>query len=95
MDMMKTALDEYGIEHRIVGDPTLFDPVFTAQPVNDYRSWLTGDQQKNTLFNTILREQGIFKSPGKTSPSVAITADDLELTRVAVQQAAAAVATNS
>ncbi len=92
MDITKAALDQHGIAHQMVGDPTLFDAVFTAQPVKDYRSWLTGDQEQNAVFNRVLREHGIFKSPGKTYPSIAITADDLEQTQKAVQQAAAAVA---
>lgn len=95
MNMMTDALEQHGIAHQIVGDPALFDPVFTAEPVKDYRSWLKGDQQTNATFNRVLREQGIFKSPGKTYASVAITDDDLALTHEAVQLAAAAVATRS
>lgn len=89
MDALTSELSKHGHAHQIVGDPTLFDVVFSADPVNDYRGWLKGDAAKNTRFNQLLRERGIFKSPGKVYPSLALTEDDLSQTYEAIAEAAA------
>jgi len=89
--MLSSSLKEHGHAHQIVGDPTLFDVVFTDHQVRDYRSWMTGDKSKNTRFNQTLRDNGIFKSPGKLYPCLAITDDDLALTENAIKHAAAAL----
>ncbi len=86
--MFSSVLTEHGHAHQIVGDATLFDVVFTDQAVTDYRTWLTGDQQKNARFNKVLRENSVFKSPGKLYPSLAIDDADLDLTKAAVRLAA-------
>jgi glutamate-1-semialdehyde 2,1-aminomutase len=91
MDMQSTALSEQGIDHRICGDPTLFDIYFTdADPV-DYRNAKHLDPKVNEVWNTTLRTNGVFKSPGKLYPSLALQTDDLELTRSAFQSAAHSV----
>lgn len=90
-DMQTTALSDAGIPHQIVGDETLFDIYFTDQTCRDYRSAAHDDPERNATYNRVLREHGVFKSPGKLYPSLAITADDLELTRHAVQAAVAAI----
>ncbi|WP_147124264.1 aspartate aminotransferase family protein [Shimia ponticola] len=91
-DMQTTALSDAGIPHQIVGDETLFDIFFTDQTCRDYRSAAHDDPERNSTYNRVLREHGVFKSPGKLYPSLAITADDLDLTRRAVQAAVAAIA---
>ncbi|KGM88803.1 glutamate-1-semialdehyde 2,1-aminomutase [Roseovarius mucosus DSM 17069] len=92
MDMQSTALTEQGITHQICGDPTLFDIYFTdANPV-DYRTAKHGDPKINEVWNGALRSQGVFKSPGKLYPSLALTPADLDLTRSAFSHAAIAVA---
>ncbi|WP_297767747.1 aminotransferase class III-fold pyridoxal phosphate-dependent enzyme [uncultured Roseovarius sp.] len=91
MEMQASALTEQGIAHRICGDPTLFDIYFTdADPV-DYRSAKHGDPRLNETWNGALRANGVFKSPGKLYPSLALRTDDLEATRSAFKQAANAV----
>ncbi|SMX32697.1 aspartate aminotransferase family protein [Maliponia aquimaris] len=92
MDMQSAALTEAGIAYRVCGDPTLFDLYFTdADPV-DYRSARHRDPQASALWNATLRENGVFKSPGKLYPSLALTEDDLDLTEAAVRKAAQAIA---
>jgi len=85
------GLNEHGQEHKIIGDKTLFDVVFTNHQVNDYRSWLSADKDKNAQYNKVLRQNGVFKSPGKLYPCLAITDDDFELTKAAVDKAAASL----
>lgn len=88
MGMASDALDAQGIPHRIVGDPTLFDIVFTDRDVTDYRDVLHADAARQSAFNSVLRQEGLFKAPAKTYPCLALTDDDLEQTRTAFQRAA-------
>lgn len=90
-NMLSSILKEHGHAHKIVGDATLFDVVFTDKPVTDYRSWMLGDKNKNARFNQVLRDNGIFKAPGKLYPCLAITDDDLALSETAIRKAAAAL----
>jgi len=91
MAMQSEALERAGVTHAIVGHPALFDVVFAEGPVRDYRSHMAHDAALNAAYNTALRAQGVFKSPGKLYPSLALTEDDLALTQSAVTEAAAAV----
>ena len=91
MEMFSLHLTEADIPHQIVGDPTLFDVVFSDRKVRNYRDVLAADAGANMRFNKTLRENGVFKSPGKVYPSLALTETDLEETRIAVAKAAAAL----
>ncbi|WP_294619992.1 aminotransferase class III-fold pyridoxal phosphate-dependent enzyme [uncultured Roseovarius sp.] len=90
--MIRDALEPTGIPYRIVGDATLFEVVFTTQDARDYRSVQVGDTGRAKDWNDTLRLHGIFKSPGKTYPSLALTEDDLAMTCEAIQAAAVAIA---
>ncbi|MGI3186987.1 aspartate aminotransferase family protein [Nioella aestuarii] len=89
--MIREALDPTGIPYRIVGDPTLFEVVFCETSPRDYRAVLTGNATRAKTYNDTLRANGIFKSPGKTYPCLALTDDDLDVTRKALQVAARAL----
>lgn len=92
MEVQARALSSAGVSHRLCGDPTLFDVYFTqAEPI-DYRSAKHGDPHMNELWNRVLREDGVFKSPGKLYPSLALTDTDLEVTQQAIARAADALA---
>ncbi len=86
-DIFVTALTEAGIPHQVCGDETLFDIYFTGKACRDYRTARHDDPNRNAVFNATLREQGVFKSPGKLYPSLVINTEDLEHTRVAVEKA--------
>ncbi|GAB4289107.1 MAG: aminotransferase class III-fold pyridoxal phosphate-dependent enzyme [Roseovarius sp.] len=90
--MFRSHLDAAGIAHRIVGHPTLFDVVFTDRPVRDYRDVLAADAKAGARFNAVLRENGVFKSPGKLYPCLALSEADFELTEAAIAAAARALA---
>ncbi len=92
MDMAKAALDAQGIAHKIVGDPTLFEIVFTDGDIRDYRDVFGSDSAKGAKFNAVLMQNGMFKSPGKTYPSLALTEADFELCEAAYAKAAAVIA---
>lgn len=90
--MQTEALGQAGIPHQVVGDPTLFDIVFLDREVVNYRDTQAADGARNALYNTVLRENGVFKSAGKLYPCLALTEADLALTEAAVSKAAAALA---
>ena len=91
-DMQSDALRAAGIAHQICGDETLLDFVFTDRPCRDYRSARHDDPARNALYNAVLREHCVFKSPGKLYPSLALTDADLDRTRHALGEAVRAVA---
>jgi glutamate-1-semialdehyde 2,1-aminomutase len=86
-DMQSDALRAADIPHQICGDATLFDVFFTSGTCRDYRTAKHDNPQRNATYNATLRRQGIFKSPGKLYPSLALTKADLERTRHAIQEA--------
>ncbi|WP_282181609.1 aspartate aminotransferase family protein [Aliiroseovarius marinus] len=90
-DMQSEALGAADIPHQICGDETLFDIFFTSGACRDYRTAKHDDPQRNATYNAALRRHGIFKSPGKLYPSLAVTEADLEQTRIAVQAAVQAI----
>jgi len=91
MTMQSEALDAAGIAHRVVGDTTLFDVLFTGRNIREYRDVQEADVAANGRYNAALRGAGVFKSPGKMYPCLALTPDDLDLTRAAVEKAVQAV----
>ncbi|OED46364.1 glutamate-1-semialdehyde 2,1-aminomutase [Rhodobacteraceae bacterium (ex Bugula neritina AB1)] len=91
MQATSAALEEAGVPFRIVGEPALFEVVFTDAIVRDYRDTQAGNAARTKRYNAVLRAEGIFKSPGKTYPSLALTEEDLEQTEAAIRKAAAAL----
>ncbi|MFY0309049.1 aspartate aminotransferase family protein [Leisingera sp. D0M16] len=91
MQATSAALEEAGVPFQIVGEPSLFEVVFTGAKVRDYRDTQAGDAERTKRYNAVLREEGIFKSPGKTYPSLALTEEDLEQTEAAIRKAAMAL----
>jgi len=91
-EMQSSALRMMQIPHQICGDATLYDIYFSETEPRDYRTARHDDASHNGQYNAILRANGVFKSPGKLYPSLALTEEDLEKTAYAAQQAAAGVA---
>ena len=92
MDMATKALGARDIPHQIVGDPTLFEIVFTKKQVRDYRDVVSSDTAAQAHFNKVLMEKGLFKSPGKTYPCLALGEADFEWIEAAYETAADALA---
>lgn len=91
MELCSEHLSETGIDHQIVGEPALFDVVFTPNPVRNYRDMLSADSRRNTAFNDALRRKGIFKPVGKLYPSLAINDEDIVMTGEAIKAASEAI----
>ena len=88
MRSLSDHLVDAGIDHRIVGDPVLFDVVFTTDRVTDYRGMLRGNSDLAKRFNRSLRSSGILKPEAKIYASLALTDADLEQTDEAIARAA-------
>ena len=75
-DLLKNA----GIKAQVIGEPPLFDVVFTDHPIRDYRDTLHGDKAMATRFNQLLRARGLMKGESKYYVSLAHTQADIDLT---------------
>jgi len=73
-------LKQAGIKAQVIGEPPLFDVVFTDQPCKDYRDTLKGDKAIATRFNKLLRERGLMKGESKYYVSLAHTRADIDHT---------------
>ena len=85
------ALDSAGIPHQIVGEPALFDVVFSERPVTNYREHQDENSARNKKFNDILRNNGVLKAPNKVYTSLALTEDDFSLMEASLQKASNAL----
>jgi len=81
---LKSALAEMlkraGLPAQVIGEPPLFDVVFSSEEIRDYRGTLRGDAELLAQFNKLLRERGILKGESKYYISLAHTADDIRHT---------------
>jgi glutamate-1-semialdehyde 2,1-aminomutase len=89
---LQGALDAAGIPARVIGEPAMFDAVFTAAEVRDYRGTLAGDAAMSRRFNALVRQHGVFKSDNKIYVSWAHDAADIAQAQAAFTAAAKAVA---
>lgn len=86
------ALDEHlsraGVAAKVVGEPPLFDVVFTDRDVHDYRGMFAGDAAMAKRFNGLLRQSGILKPESKYYIGLCHTEADVALTIDAIATAA-------
>lgn len=86
------ALDEHlsraGVAAKVVGEPPLFDVVFTDRDVQDYRGVLASDAAMARRFNALLRERGILKPDSKYYIGLCHTDADVAVTIDAIASAA-------
>jgi glutamate-1-semialdehyde 2,1-aminomutase len=80
MGALSDLLKRRGVTAQVVGEPPLFDVVFTGGPVRDYRGTLRGDGDLLRRFNELLRERGILKGESKYYVSLAHTPADVKHT---------------
>ena len=64
----------------MVGEPVVFDLIFTEVPVVDYRSLQTGDAALGRAFTTELIKRGVVKNGQKMYISLVHSADDVART---------------
>ena len=80
MGTLAELLASAGLPAQVIGEPVLFDVVFTREPVRDYRGTLKGDTDLLKRFNAALRKRGIMKGESKYYVSTAHTEADVKLT---------------
>ncbi len=80
MAELDRLLKRAGFAAQVIGEPPLFDVVFTDTAPHDYRGVLRGDVDLLRRFNALLRERGILKGESKYYVSLAHTPEDIKHT---------------
>jgi glutamate-1-semialdehyde 2,1-aminomutase len=88
MDALASNFSAVGLAAQVVGDPVLFDVVFTDSPVTNYRGVKRGDADRLKRFNANLRARGVLKPPSKFYISLAHTSEDVDHAIQAIATAA-------
>jgi glutamate-1-semialdehyde 2,1-aminomutase len=70
-------LKKSGLPAQIIGAPPLFDVVFTAGEISDYRGTLRADADMHKRFSKSMRESGILK--GESKFYVSLSHDDRDV----------------
>ncbi len=91
MDGLTTLIAEAGIPAQCLGEPVLFDVVYAAGDMRDYRAVLRQDAAMQKHVNTVLRSRGILKGDSKFYLSTAHTAADIAQTLEAFRAAMASM----
>jgi glutamate-1-semialdehyde 2,1-aminomutase len=81
MGELSELLRRAGLPAQLIGEPPLFDVVFSRHEVHDYRGALAGDADMQREFNRLLRARGILKGESKYYVSLAHDAADIRHTR--------------
>ena len=89
MAALDGLLKKAGLKAQVIGEPPLFDIVFTDRPIKDYRDTLSGDKAIATRFNQLLRQRGLMKGESKYYVSLAHTQADIDHTVAAWEGAIA------
>ena len=79
-DTLAAMIAERGLPARVIGEPVLFDIVFSEAEVFDYRSGLTQDFDALKRFNASLRAAGVLKGDTKFYVSTAHDEADIRQT---------------
>ncbi len=87
MKLFDKYLDSTGIEYKVLGDETLFDVVFSNENIRNYRQYILADASLYQSFNASLRNNGVFKPPGKIYVSSVLTSEDFDVTEEAIRSA--------
>jgi len=76
-----------GLPAQVVGEPVVFDLIFTDEPVTDFRSLQKGDSTLGRTFTTELIKRGVVKNSQKMYVSLVHSADDVGVTLQACEDA--------
>ncbi|MBI2197055.1 MAG: glutamate-1-semialdehyde 2,1-aminomutase [Candidatus Rokubacteria bacterium] len=76
-----------GLPAQAVGEPVVFDLLFTEEPVVDYRSLQKADGARGKAFTTELIKRGVVKNSQKMYVSLVHSAEDVATTLQACEDA--------
>jgi glutamate-1-semialdehyde 2,1-aminomutase len=76
-----------GLPAQVVGEPVVFDLVFTSEPVTDYRSLQKADAGLGRAFTTELIKRGVVKNTQKMYISLVHSSEDVARTLQACEDA--------
>jgi glutamate-1-semialdehyde 2,1-aminomutase len=85
MKGLSELLTRRGLPAQVVGEPVVFDVLFTPEPVVDYRSLQKADGQKARVLTTELIKRGVVKNTQKMYMSTAHTDADVAKTQNAFE----------
>jgi glutamate-1-semialdehyde 2,1-aminomutase len=95
MNALSALLLQYRVPAQVIGEPPMFDVVFSKEPIIDYRGVLAGNADMARRFNAKLLERGILKGDSKYYVSLAHSEDDVRYTIAAWTDALAELITES
>ena len=86
---LEHCLKEAGIPALILGEPPMFDAMFTSRPsIIDYRGTLEVDRAMSRAFHLAAQANGVFKNEGKIYISLVHDAQDIATATAAFTTAA-------
>ena len=88
MTAISDNLNRVGIAHQIVGNPCLFDVIFSYNQIRDYRGIVAADTKIAKKYNFLMRKRGILKADAKMYISTAHSDEDIDKTIAAIKFAA-------
>jgi glutamate-1-semialdehyde aminotransferase len=69
-----------GIAVHLMGDGPMGFPLFTDEPVSNYRGYLRADRAKERRFSLAMLRRGCFVNPG-TRSSISLAHSDADVAR--------------
>ena len=87
MDGLSALIEKTGTAAQVIGEPPLFDIIFSKGRVADYRDSIAGNRDPLLAFNQYLRAHGVLKGDSKFYVSLAHDADDIAKTLNVFEQA--------
>jgi glutamate-1-semialdehyde 2,1-aminomutase len=94
MDGFTERLAKHGVAGQVMGEAPMFDIVFKAGEIADYRGTMGADAGLNKRLNAELLKRGVFKGDNKFYVSLAHTDEDVAKTLDAFDDALAGIAAN-
>jgi len=78
MAALSSLLKRHDLAGQVIGEPPMFDVVFTDAPIADYRGVLRGDADMARRFTAKLRARGLMKGDNKYYVSLAHDDADIQ-----------------
>ena len=84
---LASLLKQADVAAQVVGEPPVFEVLFSPEPVSDYRTSLKADRQMLRRFIWELWQHGVFRGYQKFYVSLAHTSEDVHKTMLGFSEA--------